>query len=66
MTFLNLGPVLAYSSEGDALLARPVSVSRWLGEMSRALVTHRGVVGSDEALVERALVDKARVGRRLA
>jgi len=40
-------PVLAVSSEGDRLLAGPSSVDRWIGEMRRALVTHRVVRDAD-------------------
>ena len=38
-------PVLAYSSEGDRLFARPASVRRFLAAMTRADVTHRQLRG---------------------
>jgi predicted alpha/beta hydrolase len=41
-------PILAYSSQGDTLLARPAAVARWLGEMRRAHVTHRVI--DDQAI----------------
>lgn len=38
-------PVLAFSSEGDRLLARPAAVGRFLALMRRAEVTHRVLRG---------------------
>jgi predicted alpha/beta hydrolase len=40
-------PVLAISSAGDTLLARPESVARFVGELVRAHVTHRVVTSDD-------------------
>jgi predicted alpha/beta hydrolase len=40
-------PVLAISSEGDTLLARPAAVARFAGAMGHARVTHRVVTRDD-------------------
>lgn len=40
-------PVLAFSSRGDRLLARPAAVARFLALMARARVTHRVLEGRD-------------------
>jgi predicted alpha/beta hydrolase len=40
-------PVLAVSSDGDALFARPPAVTRFLGEISRAHVAHRVITASE-------------------
>lgn len=40
-------PVLAVSSTGDRLLARPAAVERFVRSMGRARVTHRVVSGSE-------------------
>jgi len=40
-------PVLAISSEGDRLLARPASVARFAGSMWRAQITHRVITAAE-------------------
>jgi predicted alpha/beta hydrolase len=40
-------PVFAVSSDGDTLFARPPAVSRFLGEISRAHVTHRVITAAE-------------------
>ncbi len=42
-------PVLAISSEGDRILARPPAVARFVGTMWRARVTHRVLTAADPA-----------------